>query len=326
MKASKVQTLRGLACLCLVAYHVVGATNLQGMHIASGWLRDLMDALAVVRMPLFGLIAGAMYGYSQKYGWELVRYKSQRLLIPMLTVGTGFAITQYLVPGTNLPMKELYLIHIVPVAHYWFLESLFLIFCTVAVVEKLWPIQSTSTWCAVFGLSVLVYLYTPGVVWFSILGATYLMPYFLVGLGMTRLRWDDQQVKRRAGLMLTAAGILALWAVWLFSPEALLDRRSALVLTAGICLSSGLWSLGMRQPLLARIGDYSFAIFLFHVFFTAPTRMALQGAGWDSHATVFMALMVTGIMGPMAIHKALASRPCWNFYWLGSPTPLGTRS
>ena len=43
--ASKVQTLRGLACLCLVAYHVVGASKLQGMHIASGWL--------TIRLPYF---------------------------------------------------------------------------------------------------------------------------------------------------------------------------------------------------------------------------------------------------------------------------------
>ena len=41
MKASKIQTLRGLACCFLLLYHVIGATASQGLRVQDGWLRDL---------------------------------------------------------------------------------------------------------------------------------------------------------------------------------------------------------------------------------------------------------------------------------------------
>jgi len=319
MKVSTVQTLRGLACLCLVAYHVVGSTNAQGMRIEEGWLRNLVDALAAVRMPVFGLIAGAMHGHSNKGGWQLIHSKTRRLLIPMFTVGTAFAVTQYFVPGSNLPIADLRLIHIVPVAHYWFLESLFLIFCLMALVESLWPIQSVTSWAVGFGLSALFYLFAPGFIWFSVLGATYLLPYFLTGFAMTRLKWDAYQTRRGAGLMLTLIGTPLV--IWLSTQESAPDRFSAAMLIAGFSMSSGLWSLGLRQALLARIGDYSLAIFLFHVFFTSATRMAMQAIGLESLMLTFIACMVTGIAGPVAIERLLSAHPFWKAHLLGYYVP-----
>ena len=60
MKALKIQSLRGLACLLLVVYHVIGATEMQGLRVHDGWLPQLTAALDAVRMPVFGLLAGAV--------------------------------------------------------------------------------------------------------------------------------------------------------------------------------------------------------------------------------------------------------------------------
>lgn len=322
MKPSKVQTLRGLACLMLVAYHVVGATDAQGMRFQSGWVRELMNALAAVRMPVFGLIAGAMYGYSHKCGWLLVQDKFKRLLIPMLTVGTGFALMQQLVPASNLPIEDLHLIHIVPVAHYWFLESLFLIFCMMAAVEKLYTMQTIIPWSISFAVSVLMYLWTPGFIWFGLLGAFYLLPYFLVGFGMTRLHWDAKQEHRQAGLILTLLGIGLIAGNMALAGTT--SRFSPTMLLAGLSMACGLWSLGLRNAFLARIGDYSFAIFLFHVFFTSGTRMALQALAWDAHALVFLASMLTGIAGPILVKVFLMRYASLGFYFLGVPKTAAT--
>jgi surface polysaccharide O-acyltransferase-like enzyme len=243
MKVSKVQTLRGLACLLLVVYHVIGATESQGLRIHGGWLRQLTEALVALRMPLFGLVAGAMYGFSSKRGWTLVRNKAARLLWPMLTVGTLFALVQYGTPGSNYRIDSLYLLHIVPVAHYWFLESLFLIFCTLALAEAVAPLRSLRSWWGYFVPSVLVYLAHPGIIWFSVLGATYLLPYFLLGVGMTRLQWDDRQEQPRSGLLRIALGTLLV--AWLMAQGTELDRFSAPMLLGGLLLSSGFWS-GIR--------------------------------------------------------------------------------
>jgi len=317
MKVSKVQTLRGLACLLLVVYHVIGATESQGLRIHGGWLRQLTEALVALRMPLFGLVAGAMYGFSSKRGWTLVRNKAARLLWPMLTVGTLFALVQYGTPGSNYRIDSLYLLHIVPVAHYWFLESLFLIFCTLALAEAVAPLRSLRSWWGYFVPSVLVYLAHPGIIWFSVLGATYLLPYFLLGVGMTRLQWDDRQEQPRSGLLRIALGTLLV--AWLMAQGTELDRFSAPMLLGGLLLSSGFWSLGLRNPLLARIGAYSFAIYLFHVFFTSATRMALHGLALDNALLVLLISVPAGVLGPALLQHLIArSRTC-STYLMGSP-------
>jgi len=54
----RLETLRGLACILLVLYHVVGSDPAQGLMLADGWLRWLNDGLAYLRMPLFTFLSG----------------------------------------------------------------------------------------------------------------------------------------------------------------------------------------------------------------------------------------------------------------------------
>ena len=317
MKVSKVQTLRGLACCLLLTYHVIGATSSQGLRVQDGWLRDLTEALVAVRMPVFGLLAGAMYGLSSKRGWTLVQNKAARLLLPMLSVGTLFALVQYAIPGSNHRIEDLQLLHIVPVAHYWFLESLFLIFCLMALTESVLPIRTARSWCACFAASVLIYLAHPGFIWFSVLGASYLLPYFLLGMGLTRLQWDPHQQRRKAGILFTALGGAMVW--WLMLQGPALERFSAPVLLAGLLLSCGLWSLGWRNALLARIGDYSFVIFLFHVFFTSATRMALQALVPDSRWLVLVVSLPVGVLAPIGLQWLMSRSQSCRTWLLGMP-------
>jgi fucose 4-O-acetylase-like acetyltransferase len=320
MKASKVQTLRGLACLLLVVYHVIGATALQGLRVNDGWLRQLTEALVALRMPLFGLLAGAMYGFSSKRGWSLVRNKAARLLWPMLSVGTLFALVQYGAPGSNTRIDDLYLLHIVPVAHYWFLESLFLIFCAMAIAEKVLPLCSVRSWLVYFGVSVLVYLAHPGIIWFSVLGATYLLPTFLLGVGLTRLQWDARQEHRKVGVLCLVLGTALV--AWQMLQGPALERFSAPMLLAGLLLASGFWSLGWRNALLARIGDYSFAIYLFHVFFTSATRMVLHAVNLDTHLLVLLLSVPTGIVGPAVLQYLIARSRTVSSYVMGNARPM----
>ncbi len=320
MKATKVQTLRGLACLLLVVYHVIGATESQGLRIHDGWLRQLTEALVALRMPLFGLVAGAMYGFSSKRGWSLVRNKAARLLWPMLSVGTLFALVQYAMPNSNYRIDELYLLHIVPVAHYWFLESLFLIFCCLALAETVLPLRSVRSWWIYFMASVVVYLAHPGIIWFSVLGATYLLPYFLLGVGLTRLQWDARQEQPKTGLLRIVLGALLVAWQMLQMPE--LERFSAPMLLAGLLLSSGFWSLGLRNTLLSRIGDYSFAIYLFHVFFTSATRMALHALAIDTHVPVLLISVPAGLLGPVVLQQLISRSPTVSTYLMGNAQPM----
>ena len=123
----QIETLRGLACLLLVVYHVVGADASLGLQVTEGPVRLLNDGLAYLRMPLFTFLSGLVYGLRPFAGSSkhFLSGKMRRLLVPMLVVGTLFAVLQALTPGTNASAGPWYLWHVQPVAHFWFVESLF---------------------------------------------------------------------------------------------------------------------------------------------------------------------------------------------------------
>ncbi|MFD2015051.1 acyltransferase family protein [Vibrio olivae] len=99
----KVDTLRGLACILLVAFHVIGSDASNGLRVDTGWYREINDTFAYIRMPLFTFISGVVYAY-RPFNGDFGRFlsgKFKRVLVPMLTLGTLFAIVQSATPGTN---------------------------------------------------------------------------------------------------------------------------------------------------------------------------------------------------------------------------------
>lgn len=295
-----VQSLRGFACLMLVLYHVAGATPAQGLHISDGLLRLLTDALVTVRMPLFALIAGAMHGWRPGMDAAKLADKFKRLIVPMLIVGTVFALVQAWVPDANSEVRDWHLLHILPVAHYWFLESLFLVFCVMTLVEGVHGLASIKRWACVFGASIALYLIHPGQNWFGFMGMIYLLPYFLAGFALTRFGLATKALARRLAplMMVGALAAMALWA----PPQLDANRFSPAMLGIGLLLSSALWIRPVRARWLARIGDYSFAIFLFHVFFTAATRIVLNRLGVQMLELHVVLGLACGVIGPVFVH------------------------
>jgi peptidoglycan/LPS O-acetylase OafA/YrhL len=58
-----VDTLRGLACILLVAYHVIGVTPESGLRLHDGILKNANELLAYIRMPLFTFLSGFVYAW-----------------------------------------------------------------------------------------------------------------------------------------------------------------------------------------------------------------------------------------------------------------------
>ena len=135
---ARIQALRGLACVLLVLYHVVGDRPANGLRVDEGPVRWLNDGLAYLRMPLFTFLSGWVYGMRPMEGafGQFVKGKARRLLVPMLSVGTLFALVQACIPGSNAAVQNWYALHIQPVAHYWYLESLFWVFLAVGLLVK----------------------------------------------------------------------------------------------------------------------------------------------------------------------------------------------
>jgi uncharacterized membrane protein len=64
LESARVQTLRGLACLLLVAFHTVGSTAASGLHVPDdSRYREFTNLFVHLRMPLFTFLSGLVYAY-----------------------------------------------------------------------------------------------------------------------------------------------------------------------------------------------------------------------------------------------------------------------
>jgi len=306
----RIETLRGLACVLLVAYHVVGADPGRGLGVETGPLRWMNDGLAYLRMPLFTFLSGLVYGLRPFAGGSLAPLggKARRLLVPMLVVGTFFAVVQSLTPGTHDAFGPWYLLHLQPVAHFWFVEALFWVFVLVWLLEWRAWLSGPRGYALAVVASCALYLSVRGWSWLGVEGAIYLLPYFLVGLAVSRFSLLELLSTPSVKVWVTVAAALAIVAMGMPVPNP--DRRTVAMLAAGVALCLLAVGSGMTVTWLAGVGRYSYAIYIFHVFFTAFARIALDRLAID-HLPTDMVLGVTlGLAGPMVLARA-ASRHRW---------------
>ncbi|MCU0756495.1 MAG: acyltransferase [Xanthomonadales bacterium] len=302
----ELQTLRGIACVLLVLYHVIGADPSVGLRVAEGWLRVGNDGLAWLRMPLFTVLSGLVYGL-RPYAGEPGRFlagKARRLLVPMLVVGTAFALVQAAVPGTNAPVTNWWLLHIEPVGHFWFLESLCWIFLLLVGLESARMLSTPGRFAGVFAAACALYLTVDGPRLFGIQGAIYLLPSFLAGLAVTRFGFWN--VLTRPGVIAVGlvVAVLAVW--WIGMPEPNPDRRTPAVLLAGLSLCALMLALRWPNRWLGTVGNASYAIYLYHVFFTAGARIVAERFGLGGQLPLLIALGVTaGVLGPLLLERAI---------------------
>lgn len=318
-----IDTLRGLACILLVAFHVVGGPS-QGLRLPPDHLLpQLNDVLQLLRMPLFSFLSGFVYAWRPYSGDKamFLKAKVRRLLVPMLLVGTLFAVLQTHVPGVNGAQYDWRLLHIVPLENYWFLESLFIIFVLTACLEQFALLATPSGFTMVWLLAALGFVFNPMPIYFGLQGAAYLLPFFLLGLASNRF---GEQLPRGPVMLATAALLAGLGLYLIFVTQAMPDRPGivALVISASLCVFLLRSQLELRW--LAWIGLYSFAIYLFHSFFSAASRIALMQLGVRSVPALFITGLLAGISGPIVAAMILRRVP-WGNLPLGESRSKGER-
>ncbi|NTU96530.1 MAG: acyltransferase [Chlorobiaceae bacterium] len=294
-----VDTLRGIACIFLVAYHVIGTSPENGLRLHEGFLKDANQLLAYVRMPLFTFLSGYVYAWRPyKSDWKkFMQGKIRRLIVPMLFVGTVFALFQALTPGTNASVTDWRFLHLLPVAHYWFIESLFLIFIILLPLEHFRLLDSRAGLGIAFLIAAILNVSNIGTPWFSIAGAFYLLPYFLFGLFCFRFPLNVKY-SRYAGYFILVLVILFLV---FYGQQYGGGRRSFNSLVIGILSCGSLLFIGFESRSLAAVGFYSYTIYLFHVFFTAASRIFFRAAGVSDIWVLFLLGTVIGLAGPILV-------------------------
>lgn len=313
-----VETLRGLACILLVGFHVVGGKPYTGLRIEDpdSLYRLVTDALAYLRMPLFTFISGYVYAMRPFHddARRFIRGKVRRLLVPMLVVGTLFALVKTFTPGTNTPLApaDFLTLHMIPVEHFWFIEALFWIFMLVMLLEMSGLLSTGRRFIAVLVAAAAVHVFwQQPPIWFALSGAVYLLPFFLFGAACKRFRAAIFQpvVLWPAGGLVTLCIVVAMLGV-----TGVVERtpdRSVVALVVGGGTGLLLLASQWKQRGLTMIGAYAYSIYLFHVFAAAPSRIILERLGVTHTFLLLVVGMVCGLVGPIIVDW-VASRHGWS--------------
>nr|WP_275041521.1 acyltransferase [Tateyamaria sp. ANG-S1] len=318
-----IDTIRALACLALVSFHVVGNSSQSGMELPDDhWLRLVNLTFADMRMPLFSFLSGFVFvslARTDKEPEELLLSKARRLLVPMLCVGGLFWLARDLSGHVQQPVLS---IAIMPFAHFWFLQATFLIMSVFVVLT--WLSGRRDVYVAallmVLGAGAWITRAVPPENVFSVIQALYLMPFFMAGY-LTRC-FGMPKIDRSwtAFVLAVLIGVGALLATDAVSVQPF--WRRCLTVACGLIFCFTLLSLQPKSVTLARLGKMSYAIFLFHVFFTAAAQAAWLVLWPDvSDPVMWISGIAVGVIGPILVYHLITSNALISFGLLGIKIP-----
>jgi len=318
LESARVQTMRGLACLLLVAFHTIGSTGASGLHVPddSGY-RGFANLFVHIRMPLFTFLSGLVYAYRPlRLGQTrpFSRKKLRRLGVPLVVASTILYVLRLAMHQHVPPLSQVWSIFVFPYWHLWFVQALLIVFAVLTVLESLGVLATVGRYLAVFGVSLVLFLAAPFEQ--NVLGlqnATYLLPFFLCGLGAHRFR---RVLQTRRALAITMACFVVAQSLHsylvltrLHAPIDPVANRSVLNLVIG--MSAGLWAL-QRVPttrLMETIGGASYPIYLYHPVFVAAVLAGAAALLPLPRGLLFVTAVAAGVGGPMALQRAARRVP-----------------
>jgi peptidoglycan/LPS O-acetylase OafA/YrhL len=237
------------------------------------------------------------------------------------------ATLQYLVQlatgeGDDLPIWQIYFL---PYYHFWFLQATFLLM--IALLTASLFVGNAAKWAplaAIFCAAVYLIFdrWQPDI--FSSYKAFYLGPFFFLGVSVSyytdpaRNALSLPSVKT-ASLVFLLVGLTIEGAVVLGAVPSQLEKLSSLVVSLSVVTFILSWKL-VAKPLVW-IGAYSYAIYLFHVFFTAGSRIAVHRI-WPSRPLelAYVVGLAAGIFGPIMLSVLLLRRRETALLFLGVDT------
>lgn len=161
--------------------------------------------------------------------------------------------------------------------------------------------------------------------WFSISNATFLLPFLMSGYltsqtpsfrqTLCHARWA-----RPLGALLLSVGLYIGYR--LATQELILSGapRRLLAIILGLLACFGLLMLRPHQTRLASIGTKAYAIYLFHVFFTAAVTHAWWHFDAPGHLWAITVLgVIFGLAGPILLQALILRSPIAAQTFLGLP-------
>ena len=312
-ESARVQTLRGIACLLLVAFHTVGSTAASGLHVPDDSpYRGFTNLFVHLRMPLLAFLSGLVYAYRPLRAGHALEFsgkKLRRLGMPLIVASTLLYCLHFAMRHEVPPLSHMWTIYVFPYWHLWFVQALLVVFAALVVLESLGALSTFRGFLLVFALSLELYFYGP---WerqniFGLHNATYLLPFFLGGLAAHRFR---DRLRLRGVLIATALCFVVAQGIHTYlvltpalAPIDPVVNRSALNLLIGLSASLCALQLLPRVRLMEKIGGSSYTIYLYHPVFVAGVLFATGAQAVTSTGLLFVLAGVAGIVGPMLMER-----------------------
>lgn len=310
IKTSKdlnIETLRGLAILLMVMGHVIGYRADLGIKVKDDSLwRFCYYILQYIRMPLFTVISGYVYAYKPLARFsspsKFIGRKINRLLCPLVVVATLFFIVQYLTPGTNADVKigDIWRIYFFHYAHFWFLQGMMIVFLVITVLERYHFLDSVKSALICLAIFAGIFLTDqPQTNFFSLNEVPFLLTFFTLGLSLKRFSALINKPTIIVSSVLFSCAMVYQISMFAVAITPVLNNVLTLLIGASSCLL--LISLGVKNSKLIWLGNFSFGIYLFHVFGTAAARMILLKVHIANSLIHVIVGMIFGIALPIIL-------------------------
>lgn len=334
MKAAKdktIEALRGAVIILVVVGHVIGSASDGGMKVGDdSFLRYLyFTFIDPIQMPLFTVIAGWVYSLRpllfEKIN-EFILKKVLRILVPMLVVGICYFLVQYFTPGTNNKgnLLDIWKLLIFPYTLYWYLYSLFLVFVIIAFIDSFNKMNTFNNWLIIFSISVFILLLRDLVIpyeqpnYFSYKGALYLLPCFILGLGLNRFKAFFQNKLFAYFIPLILVLCICIQQLSWFKVIAYTVHKDTVVgLLIGLTGTMMLLRFQLKTNWLIWFGGFAYSIYLFHAFGTAGGRIILKRFDIHSSVFIFTGSLAAGVLLPIAAEKILERFKITKILFLG---------
>ncbi len=319
-----IETLRGLAIVCIVIGHVIGDLPDTGMAVeANSIYRWWHETTRYVRTPMFFVIAGFLYAQrpvvSGKFA-EFARGKARLLVLPFLSVATLQFLLKAFTPGVNVSTRlaDIWQIYLYGFDQFWFSQAAICTFVTVLIFEKTLPFRHPYRWPVYVLLALVFEFAVPKVAIFSVPSFAQMLPLFFLGCVLH----GPPATCRGPLLPLTASLVFVVSAtihqlVWFDRLRLTEGQLMVLLYSESFSFFYLLFRYRWTGPRLAVLGGFAYAIYLFHVFGTAGSRIALGRLGIHDRLIVLTIGTLCGLVLPVAIDLLFRESPVLRRVFLG---------
>lgn len=294
---SLVDCLKGYACILVVLDHVLlGLENALGVANISSFALFTEDFIGKFHVALFMFLSGYVFnitGGVEKRGlWRTLLHKLINIGVPYFAFSAIYIMLNSLVgSGVNTAFKASSILTLwyKPVAQYWFLYALMLLFICYSVLSTIMP--KTFSMIALFLVYLLSHYVGVSIGVFSAASNVALV----FGLGFCAETIDFSNVKIRYRLLFGAFCMVCLMVIVNLKVD--IPQTCQIV---GICGSIAIVSVVINndrvKEILLFVCKYSLPIYLLHTIFTSAVRIVLMKFG----VRVYILHLIAGIISGFA--------------------------